>query len=91
MTEFNEMVETVIDWFNEASPEGQEQFLSSSKKSLIMYHHSVGRDIRNQFRLWESTWDPQLDDQGIDNSPDHPDAISMAVIEAVWERLREDT
>lgn len=89
MTEdrFNAIVEEVVAWFKRDDPRNQREFVACSKSDLITYHHNLGRAIRNHFKLWENPWDPQLEN-GIDMSPNHPDAISMRVIEAVWEKVK---
>lgn len=52
---------------------------------LHLYHHSVGRWIRNHYNLWSEEWVPELKD-GVDYSPNHPDARSMRIITDVWKR-----
>lgn len=88
---FGDMVRVVLDWANATTPEQRNQFKNSRKEDLIVYHHSTGLTIRNEFKLWANKWEPELVD-GIDTSPFHPDAISMRVIEAVWTKMQhEDT
>ena len=82
--EFDRIVGVVTNWLHEAPAEHRREFVSMTKKQLIGYHHTLGRDIRNEFRLWEYPWEPQLEN-GFDMSPDHPDSISMRIIERVWE------
>lgn len=53
--------------------------------SLINLHHSFGTYIRNKYKLWTIPWEPELRD-GTDYSPDHPDQISMTIIEELWKR-----
>ena len=65
-----------------------EFFGFENKERLIQYHHSFGRYIRNEYGLWNSTWTPEIDEEGVDCSPNHPDAISMDIIEQIWERYR---
>jgi hypothetical protein len=79
----NEIVTEVLTWLTEESPEIQKQFKDCQFEDLISYHHTLGRDIRNHFGLWEYMWEPKLID-GVDCSEEHPDAISMRVIEKVW-------
>ena len=62
-------------------------FFSKPRESLINYHHTLGQSIRDQYRLWERKWEPDLRD-GIDYSPDHPDAVSQRVIEKTWEKIQ---
>lgn len=84
----DEIVEEVIRWLSEESDDVVEEFLSCTKEQLIRYHTGLGRNIRNHFKLWEVEWEPELVN-GIDMSQNHPDAISMAIIEDVWEKVKE--
>lgn len=86
MTQANEIVEKVTEWFWEAPVEAQTKFLDTPRDDLIKYHHTLGRGIRNEFKLWEIDWEPEVVD-GVDESRYHPDAVSMTVIEEVWDRL----
>lgn len=81
---FDHIVGVVTNWLHEAPAEHRREFVSMTKEQLIGYHHTLGRDIRNEFGLWEYPWEPQLEN-GFDMSPDHPDSISMRIIERVWE------
>jgi hypothetical protein len=56
--------------------------LENTREELIRLHHSLGRDIRNEYGLWNRKWTPELKD-GVDYSPNHPDAISMTIIRAL--------
>jgi len=82
----DEMVAEVINWLNAATIDDQIAFENSSYNELYQYHHSLGQDIRNNFKLWQYEWEPVLV-EGIDNSSEHPDAISMRVIQKVWEKV----
>lgn len=83
------IVEVVSMWNRLSDEERQESgFLQSSKEDLIQFHHTFGARIRNEWRLWSYHWTPELVD-GIDMSSEHPDAISMRVLEAVWEIAKE--
>lgn len=59
----------------------------SSKDNLGLYHHTLGRVIRNTFDLWKEPWIPEIRD-GCDWSPNHPDQRSMTVIELMWDILQ---
>lgn len=85
-----EIVEEVVGWFMDAPVEGQVDFIECSEDDLIMYHSSLGRAIRNEFKLWEIEWVPIIDETGADISPAHPDARSMLIIKEVWRRLNEE-
>jgi len=55
------------------------------ENELYRHHHGMGQWIRNNYKLWETTWKPELRDQ-VDYSPNHPDAISMTIIKEVWKK-----
>lgn len=57
------------------------------KDELIRYHNSLGRAIRNSLGLWQIPWKPKIDKNGVDVSKDHPDTLSMAILEAVHKKL----
>lgn len=88
MYEYEDIVNEVQGWFKKATAEEQKQFLDCPKEKLIGYHDTLGRDIRNEFKLWHTNWTPELDEKGCDCSPFHPDQISMSVIEDVWSCLK---
>lgn len=87
MHEFKEMVCIVENWFYKDTDENKKEFLETPKEKLVKYHTSLGRSIRNEFKLWDREWKPDIR-AGVDYSPDHPDQISMRVIEEVWNRLK---
>jgi hypothetical protein len=87
MREINEMIGIVENWFHKDTDENKKMFLETPKEKLISYHTTLGRSIRNEFKLWDREWKPDVRN-GVDYSPDHPDQISMRVIHGVWERLR---
>ena len=57
------------------------------KQDLIKFHHNVGTFIRNSYGLWHKNnpinKGPSVIKHGIDCSPNHPDAISMRIIEGI--------
>ena len=57
---FDECVSEVIEWFNKAPEKEKEQFKNTPKDDLIIYHHSLGRSIRNNFKLWEEPWEEEV-------------------------------
>jgi hypothetical protein len=81
----NEIVNEVYFWFHEWHETLQIEFVNCREDDLIRYHSSLGRDIRNYFKLWETAWVPEIVN-GVDCSEDHPDNISIKVIEEVWRR-----
>jgi len=66
-------------------------------EELGRFHHSWGMAIRNEFGLWQedhpltANWfaHPEKHDlrDGVDYSEDHPDAVSMRIMEGVWQKL----
>lgn len=69
---------------------------SLKRDELTQLHHWYGQALRNEYQLWHTSpltkrWreDPSSRDirQGIDYSDDHPDSVSMKLIEAIWDRL----
>lgn len=71
--------------FSQFDIDARKKLASYPEGDLIFLHHGVGQDIRNEFKLWETVWEPELVD-GIDYSENHPDAISSRVIKQLWER-----
>lgn len=85
---FDEIVEIMLARLAEARLHDEDNyinFMDRPREMLHVLHHTLGRDIRNEFGLWEEKWEPYLID-GIDRSPNHPDAISMRIMEAVWDK-----
>ena len=78
--------EIIDDLMENLSEDDADVLRNTKKDDLIMFHHSFGRYIRNEYGLWDHPWEPELVD-GIDVSPNHPDAISKAIIEQLHERL----
>ena len=88
MNTFEEMVSLVCNWFERESDKAKSEFLNTPKEKLVSYHTSLGRSIRNEFKLWETNWTPDIQN-GVDYSPEHPDQVSMEIIETVWEKLHK--
>ena len=63
------------------------QFVDTPRDSLVKYHPLLGRMVRNEFKMWEDYWTPEIIN-GVDVSPDHPDQRSQRVIEQTWEQLQ---
>lgn len=82
---FNDMVE--YTWANLPYDICAEMAAIDDKDKLIRYHGTIGRAIRNLFNLWATTWTPVISN-GCDVSENHPDRLSMRVIEAVWQKIR---
>ena len=57
--------------------------LLSPRQELFLFHHGLGRKIRNHYKFWQDK--ALLAEIG----KEHPDDASGVIIEAVWEKLRE--
>lgn len=68
-------------------PEFVVTFVDCPRDSLTRYHQSLGRMLRNEFKMWDTDWNPKIIN-GVDVSPDHPDQRSQRIIERVWEQLQ---
>jgi hypothetical protein len=68
-------------------PEFVVAFVDCSRTDLVRYHHSLGRMLRNEFKMWEHDWTPEIVN-GVDVSPDHPDQRSQRIIEQAWTLLQ---
>lgn len=90
MKNVDQIIEEVYGWYLLTPEDAQHSFKTSKKKDLISLHHSLGRNIRNNFELWKLEWEPEIDSRGVDMSPYHPDEVSMTIIEKVWERAQND-
>lgn len=67
-------------WYKTWAPTDQAYF---RKHSYIEFHHGIGRNIRNEFKLWDRPpHEPELIN-GIDYSPNHPDAVSSWILQRV--------
>jgi len=84
------MIRQVRGWLKESPVDEIKKFLDIPKEDLVIYHSTVGRSIRNAFELWAVPWTPVIDESGVDISEEHPDAVSMRVLEGVWEMVREE-
>ena len=63
------------------------QFVDTPRDRLVKYYDSLGRMVRNEFKMWEDHWTPEIIN-GVDVSPEHPDQRSYKAIERVWEQLQ---
>ena len=74
------IVSDVIQHLNDAQ---KIQMLLSAKQELFLYHHGLGKKIRNHYQLWQ---DKALLAKIV---KEHPDDASGVIIKAVWDKLRE--
>ena len=57
---------------------------------LTALNSTLGRNIRNDFGLWDFPWEPNIDlATGVDYSPNHPEAVSMDIIRSIWNILQK--
>lgn len=64
-----------------------------SRDALIQFHHTVGRHIRNKYRLWDrnnpltlgSEVARGMSDDELAVANEHPDQTSQRIIERIWE------
>lgn len=90
--------EIVVDLANKLPP-GEKKYLAELEKyDLSQLHHGYGTHIRNTYGLWidnplTKNWRENEDGRdirgGVDYSVDHPDAVSMRIIEELWEYVRQ--
>lgn len=76
MKGYNEAYSLMTEIYNNFSRADKLWFLSEEP---AMMHLSLGMHLRNHTKLWENPWEPELID-GVDYSPNHPDAVSGKVI-----------
>lgn len=86
MHEFEDMTAIVELWLNKETKINRQQFLDTPKDKLVRYHTTLGRTIRNEYKLWDTAWIADIR-EGVDCSPDHPDQVSLRVMETVWDHL----
>ena len=81
MTEkrMDSIVSDVIQHLNDAQ---KIEMLLSPRQELFLYHHGLGRKIRNHYQLWQDK--ALLAEIG----ESHLDDASGTIIEAVWDKLR---
>jgi hypothetical protein len=87
--DIKDMADEVIEWFRNSTLRQQQEFLTTDFENLVVFHHNLGEMIRNHFNLWHYEWEAKIVN-GVDMSPEHPDTISMKVIEEVWRRVKDD-
>lgn len=83
----SEEVVWLTSYIQKLGPQFVVTFADCKESSLVKYHDSLGRAVRNQFDMWEDPWEPEIIN-GVDYSPNHPDQRSQAVIYALWKDLQ---
>lgn len=76
----------------------QEDMKSKRLDDLIGYHHTLGQNIRNEFRMWGgndallescSEYADKLNIERTPGHPKHPDDMSFVIIKMLWIILRK--
>lgn len=73
--------EIVDDYISAMSPQDKQTWWGAQGHELIQAHHTVGRYIRNHYGLWDPKH-PLVNGE-------HPDDVSMRIIEKVWSKLND--
>jgi hypothetical protein len=60
------------------------------QKDLIFFHMNLGRDIRNNYKLWDedNPYTSPKQKTHAEYQPIHPDELSFTIIGMLWERLQ---
>jgi hypothetical protein len=74
------------------SEENVRSWLNVTRADLITGHHTTGCFIRNHYKLWyegnpHTVNGYSVNAQGIADHPNHPDQMSMRIMERVWDNL----
>jgi hypothetical protein len=81
-------IEEAVDRILLELPEVDKEIIKNTPTELELYkyHDSLGRWVRNNFGLYQGNND-LLQFLGLKR---HPDDVSMGIIKALWNRLREE-
>ena len=82
----NDVLDRIVQDLIDSNPGAFEVFRKEPVDALWDYHHSLGRHIRNHYRLWES---PELVMALCKGG--HPDDASSIVIKELWRRLQNES
>jgi len=89
MIKEQKMIDWAIEQFHKAKLCHRNDFINCEFRDLAQYHSTLGRSIRNEFKLWKGSWEPELEGN-VDYSTNHPDQVSQRVIEKVWKELQKN-
>lgn len=86
------------------NPATKRSIIRATNKQLSGFHLNYGMSIRNRYDLWHAhpltnKWRTdvssramkKIGDCSVDCSKDHPDSVSMQIIQRVWEILSGQT
>lgn len=76
MDYYQKAIDMLGEIWDNFSDEDKHWFKTSESAGM---HLTLGMHLRNHCGMWETPWTPELID-GVDHSPNHPDAISMKAI-----------
>ncbi|MGZ8924550.1 MAG: DUF6794 domain-containing protein [Nitrososphaeraceae archaeon] len=80
----------IIEDFISTTPKIElDDLLAIDYTKLILYHNSIGREIRNKYQLWYKT-NPYTDASD-GNGDKHPDNLSFRLLQQIWKRLNENS
>ena len=65
------------------TPQQKELIKNTPREELTLFHSGWALNMRNEFGLWQSNKELLKSCGAI-----HPDEASMAIVEAVWDRLK---
>lgn len=82
----NEIVDDIIKHLSEKD---SDYLKNMERDELGSLHFFMGMQIRNTYGLWKRKWEPKIID-GVDHAEDHPDAISMRIIEKIYDKLKNE-
>lgn len=84
-----EIVQDLInELLNNTDREDRDLFINTNPNNLYAFHSTLGKQVRNEYGLWQREWTPVINNNGVDTSPNHPDNLSMSIIEEVWARVQ---
>lgn len=87
MSEYKDADEIADIVFSFFTAHGIREAAKLERRDLIQFHHGTGRDIRNDFLLWET--DNPYTDTSDPMGPLHPDQYSTLVMEKVLEKCKQ--
>lgn len=76
----------IEDFFSKMSSDNIREAATIPDGDLIKYHHSTGRMIRNEYRLWAE--ENPFTDSSDPNGELHPDQLSFVVMKRVVAKCR---
>lgn len=80
------IIQNALD--NLTSEELHEIRITENKKELIWFHNNIGQNIRNDIGLWHN--EDMCKEFEKEIGTDHPDDISMYIIEEIWDNLQAE-